>query len=72
VLAGLSRLDKACLILTGAHETAARREHARKLLESMPRAREIVFSHSGHLSNLVEAEAYNRQVSAFCANVDAG
>jgi pimeloyl-ACP methyl ester carboxylesterase len=70
VLARLSRLDKPCLILTGAHETATRREHARKLLESMPCAREIVFGHSGHLSNLVEAEAYNRQVAAFCAGVD--
>jgi pimeloyl-ACP methyl ester carboxylesterase len=70
MLARLSRFEKPCLILTGEHETAARREHARRLLESMPRAREIVFSRSGHLSNLLEAEAYNRQVAAFCANVD--
>jgi pimeloyl-ACP methyl ester carboxylesterase len=70
VLARLSLLDRPCLILTGAHETATRREHARRLLESMPYAREIVFEHSGHLSNLVEAEAYNREVEAFCANVD--
>lgn len=70
VLARLSLLDKPCLILTGAHETATRREHARLLLESMPCAREIVFGHSGHLSNFLEAEAYNRQVAAFCAGVD--
>jgi pimeloyl-ACP methyl ester carboxylesterase len=70
VLARLSLLDRPCLILTGAHETATRREHARRLVESMPYAREIVFEHSGHLSNLVEAEAYNREVEAFCANVD--
>jgi len=70
VLARLSRLDRACLILTGAHETTTRREHARRLLESIPGAREVVFRHSGHLSNLVEAEAYNRQVAAFCASVD--
>jgi pimeloyl-ACP methyl ester carboxylesterase len=72
VLEGVSRLDRACLILTGAHDTATRREHGRILLESIPRAREIVFTRSGHLSNLVQAKAYNRRVAAFCASVDAG
>ena len=71
VLAELSRFDRPCLILTGGQETATRREHARRLRESLPHAREIVFRHSGHLSNLLEAEAYNRQVAAFCASVDA-
>jgi pimeloyl-ACP methyl ester carboxylesterase len=70
MLARLSRLDRPCLILTGAYETATRREHARRLLESMPRAREVVFRHSGHLSNLSEAKKYNREVAAFCASVD--
>lgn len=70
VLGGLSRFERPCLILTGAHETATRREHARRLLASMPHSREIVFSHSGHLSNLTEEKAYNRQVAAFCASVD--
>jgi len=70
VLDSLSRLDKACLILSGTHETPTRREHARRLLETMPRSREIVFRHSGHLSNLTEPKAYNRQVAAFCASVD--
>jgi hypothetical protein len=36
----------------------------------MPRAREVVFRHSGHLSNLSEAKKYNREVAAFCASVD--
>lgn len=71
VLAELSQFDKPCLILTGGRDTAARREHARRLREALPRAREIVFSQSGHLSNLLEADAYNRQVAAFCAGVDA-
>ena len=70
VLARLSRLGRACLILTGAHETATRREHARRLLESVPRSREIVFRHSGHLSNLIEAKVYNREVADFCASID--
>jgi pimeloyl-ACP methyl ester carboxylesterase len=70
VLDALSRFEQPCLILTGAHETATRREHARRLLESIPHCREIVFRHSGHLSNITEEKAYNRQVAAFCANVD--
>ena len=70
VLDSLSRLDRPCLVLSGAHETATRRAHARRLLDTMPRSREIVFRHSGHLSNLTEPKAYNRQVAAFCASVD--
>ena len=54
------------------HDTASRREHARRLRESLPRAREVVFRRSGHLSNLQEADAYNREVADFCASVDAG
>lgn len=70
VLGRLSRLDRACLILTGAHDTATRRKHARRMLESIPRGREIVFERSAHLSNLSEESAYNRQVASFCASVD--
>ncbi len=69
VLGMLSRLDVPCLILTGARDTATRHEHARRLLEAMPRARQIVFEDSGHLSNLTEAPAYNRHVADFCAGV---
>lgn len=71
VLALLSRLNIPCLVLTGGHDTAARREHARRLVETLPCAREVVFGNSGHLSNLLEPEAYNREVAAFCASVDA-
>jgi pimeloyl-ACP methyl ester carboxylesterase len=71
VLAQLSRFERPCLILTGRHDTAARREHARRLRESLPRAREVVFRQSGHLCNLQEADAYNREVADFCARVDA-
>jgi pimeloyl-ACP methyl ester carboxylesterase len=70
VLDALSRFGPPCLILTGAHETAARREHARRLLELLPRGREVVLEHSGHLGNLTEERVYNRSVAAFCAGVD--
>ena len=59
------------MALTGAHDTAARRSHAEKLLELMPDCRQVTFAGSGHLSNLAEAAAYNRQVLEFCARVDA-
>lgn len=70
VLDSLSRFEQPCLVLTGAYETATRREHARRLLESLPHGEEIVFEHSGHLCNLTEEHAYNLQVADFCARVD--
>jgi pimeloyl-ACP methyl ester carboxylesterase len=70
VLDSLSRFERPCLVLTGAYETATRREHARRLLESLPDGEEIVFEHSGHLCNLTEEHAYNLQVADFCARVD--
>jgi pimeloyl-[acyl-carrier protein] methyl ester esterase len=71
VLDGLSRFERPCLVLTGSRETATRREHARRLLEAIPRSREFVFEHSGHLSNLTEEKTYNRLVAEFCARADA-
>lgn len=70
VLESLATLDTHCLVLTGAADTAARRAHAQRLVESLPRAHEVVLRHSGHLGNLTEAEAYNRQVVDFCRGVD--
>ena len=75
--AALPLLDEArafrlpCLLLTGAHETAARRTHAQKLLELMPNCRQVTLERSGHLSNLSEPVAYNRHVLEFCARADA-
>jgi len=71
VLAVVRDLRAPCLLLTGAHETAARRAHARKLLELIPDCREVVMAKSGHLSNFSEPKTYNRQVAGFCALVDA-
>lgn len=70
VLSRLGRMDVPTLILTGAHETSTRREHARKLLNSIPGCREIEFADSGHLSNLTEVERYNQAVVDFCAAVE--
>lgn len=70
VLDEITAFRRPCLLLTGAHETAARRAHAGKLLELMPDCRQVLLEQSGHLSNLSEPEAYNRHVSGFCARVD--
>ena len=67
----LSRLRVPTLILTGAMETVRLRAHAAKLLELIPDSREVVFAHSGHLSNLSEPALFNEQVLRFCTGVDA-
>lgn len=66
VLARLATFPGPVLILTGALETAARKAHAERLLETFEDAREVVLPHSGHLSNLVEPDAYNAALKAFC------
>lgn len=71
LLGQLTKFEFPCLLLTGAHETAARRAHARKLLELIPDCREVIMPASGHLSNLSEPRLYNRCVTEFCAEVDA-
>jgi pimeloyl-ACP methyl ester carboxylesterase len=68
----LDALDMPVLILTGALETAARREHAAFLRARLPQAREVVFVDSGHLSNVTEPERYNREVLSFCQAVESG
>ena len=72
VLGAVARLGVPTLILTGAREIASRREHAAKLLKTIPNAREVIFHDSGHLSNLTEATRYNRVVIDFCTGVDSG
>jgi pimeloyl-ACP methyl ester carboxylesterase len=71
VSAALRRFRAPCLLLTGARETAARRAHARRLLDLLPDCREVIFPASGHLSNLSEPRSYNRYVAEFCALADA-
>lgn len=70
VLGKLALFHAPTLILTGATETRRLRAHARKLLEIIPDCREVVFEHSGHLSNLTEPDLYNEEVIRFCNAVD--
>jgi pimeloyl-ACP methyl ester carboxylesterase len=53
------------LLITGERETAARKAHAQKLLETLPDARERVLPDCGHLSNLSQAASYNGVVLDF-------
>lgn len=66
----LPHLAVPAVLLTGAHETAMRRRHARRLLEKVPQCREIIFEHSGHMCNLTEPDRYNSSVEEFCEEVD--
>jgi len=70
VAGNLGRLTMPVLLLTGLLETDARREQASYLLASLPKAREILFRDSGHLSNVTEAQRYNRAVLDFCLAVE--
>lgn len=71
VLAALSNFTRPTLILTGARESAARKAHARTLLEAIPKAREQYLERSGHLANLTEPVAYAEAVAAFVREVEA-
>jgi pimeloyl-ACP methyl ester carboxylesterase len=70
VMAALQKIDLPTLVITGALETSGRKAHARKICELLRGAREIEMAHSGHLSNLTEAESYNAAVLAFCRAVE--
>lgn len=72
VLAALAEFPRPILLLTGVRETVSRRVHAKELMRRIPGCREVVFSNSGHLSNLTESGLYNQAMIDFCRGVDAG
>lgn len=69
-LAAIASFDKPLLLVTGAGETAARKEHARQLVARAPMAREIIMPASGHLANLEESEAFNDALAAFIGDAE--
>ncbi|MFW6093231.1 MAG: alpha/beta fold hydrolase [Pseudomonadota bacterium] len=69
VLGAVAAAGLPVLILTGARETRSRRRSARLLRERLPRSRERVLPHGGHLCNLTEPDAYNAAVIEFCRAV---
>lgn len=69
-LEAIAAFEKPVLLVTGAGETAARKEHARLLANAAPDCREIVMVHSGHLANLEQSEAFNAAVAAFVADAE--
>lgn len=71
-LEAMRHFNKPILLVTGAGETPARKEHARRLLEVAPLAREVLMPGSGHLANLEEPEVFNELVASFCEATDAG
>lgn len=67
----LRRLRTPTLILTGRKDSQARQACARRLLELIPNAEEIVFENAGHLSNFDASKAFNAAVRRFCSQIDA-
>jgi pimeloyl-ACP methyl ester carboxylesterase len=67
----LKTLDVPTLLISGERETAARRAHAQKLLDTLPRAREVVLADCGHLSNFSRPRAYNATVREFLRSLGA-
>jgi len=70
VLAAMAEFPRPTLLLTGAHETETRRDHARELLRRIPNCKEVLFRDSGHISNLTEPDRYNKAVIDFCRRAE--
>jgi pimeloyl-ACP methyl ester carboxylesterase len=58
------------LLLTGASETAARKQHAKVVLNAVKSARECVIPGAGHLANLEQPAHFNAAVREFCRQAD--
>jgi len=61
----LRRLAVPTLIITGEFEGAARKDHAARLRDTLPDAREVVLEGCGHLSNVSRPDAYNELLLRF-------
>ena len=70
VVAAVAASGLAVLLLSGARETASRRQVEAELQTRLPDCRRVEFAASGHLANLTEPEAYNTAVVEFCRGVD--
>lgn len=68
VLAGVSRLSAPALLLTGEHETPARKRQARVILKHLRNGREAVLRGAGHLANLIVPQRFNDALIAHLAN----
>ena len=66
VLGALATSRPPLLLLTGEHETDARKQHATRIAESVPGSREVTIAGGGHLSNLTHAAEFNAAVRDFC------
>lgn len=70
ILSSLPRFDRPVLLITGANESSARKQHAAELLTRLPDCREVVLDDGGHLCNLTAVTAYNDAVRKFCRAVE--
>ncbi len=70
LLGALGALTIPVLLITGGHETAARKQHAREILARAPNAQEVIIEHGGHLSSLTEPRPFNDAIRAFCLQAE--
>ena len=67
--ADLQRLHIPCLVMYGDSDSVVPAAAGHELAVRLPQAREIVFSMCGHAPFLTQADAFNRQLEAWCRTV---
>jgi pimeloyl-ACP methyl ester carboxylesterase len=67
----LDTVNVPILLITGARETAARKQHAEAIRSRVANCVSLQLENSGHLSNLTEPDRYNHAVLTFCEKVEA-
>ena len=62
----LGTVSQPVLVLSGRHDRTCPPEAGAEMASRLPRARHVVFEHSGHLFFVEEQEAFLAEVGAFC------
>jgi pimeloyl-ACP methyl ester carboxylesterase len=67
-IGNLQRLDLPVLIVNGEHDTETRIDAGAELARALPHAQLAIIPGAGHLSNLDNPDAYNREIHRFLAS----
>lgn len=67
-IGSLQRLDLPVLIVNGEHDTETRIDAGAELARALPHAQLAIIPAAGHLSNLDNPDAYNREIHRFLAS----
>lgn len=66
ILGALAASRPPVLLLTGEHETDARKRHASLVADCVPGSEEVTIPGGGHLSNLTHVHEFNAAIRKFC------